>query len=104
MKSVNGTEGIDRETRQKIIMLIHALVPEAKIYLFGSRARGTHEQWSDIDLALDAGQALPTVVVDEAKSVLEATNIPYKVQIVDFRKAPDAMRESIVQEGTLWKN
>lgn len=41
---------IDAKTKQKIIALISALVPEAKIYLFGSRARKTNTAWSDIEI------------------------------------------------------
>jgi uncharacterized protein len=95
---------IDKETKQKIITLIKALLPEAKIYLFGSRAKGTHDRWSDIDIAVDTGQPLPITAVDEAASVLEATNIPYKIELVDFRKAPAYLQKSIEQEGILWKN
>ncbi len=60
-------DNIGTEDRTKITGLITALVPKAKIYLFGSRARGTHSEFSDIDIAVDAGEALPRVVIDEAK-------------------------------------
>ena len=95
--------GIDEKTQKKIIVLIAALIPEAKIYLFGSRARGRFAQWSDIDLALDAGKRLPNVVVDEVKSVLNNTNIPYKIDVVDLYFVTDEMKDSILQEGIVWK-
>jgi len=44
--------GIDEKTKTKVIALISALIPKAKIYLFGSRATGKFSQWSDIDLEL----------------------------------------------------
>jgi predicted nucleotidyltransferase len=44
--------------KEIIIRLLDALFPGVKIYLFGSRARGTHRPTSDIDLALDAGREL----------------------------------------------
>lgn len=90
--------------KQKIVALISALVPKAKIYLFGSRARGTHSPGSDIDIALDAGEQLPFSLVGEVRSILEATNILYKIEVVDFHSVSDDMRASILDEGILWKN
>ncbi len=90
---------MDESTKQKIISLIAALIPEAKIILYGSRARGDFTQWSDIDIALNTGNRLPVEKVDEVASVLRETNIPYKIEVVDFHQVPDAIRTSIEQEG-----
>jgi predicted nucleotidyltransferase len=94
---------VDPAIKQKIIKIIELLAPEAKIYLFGSRARGTHAEWSDIDIALDAGKELPRTAVDEIASVLAATNILYKVEVVDFHKMAEAMQAAIKNEGIVWK-
>jgi predicted nucleotidyltransferase len=98
-----GKNLIDLETKEKIIKIITTFIPDAKIYLFGSRARGTASKWSDIDIALDAGKLLPNVAIDEIISVFQATNIPYKIEIVDFHKVNNDMQESISREGILWK-
>ena len=36
-----------------IVGLLSVIFPDAKIYLFGSRARGDYKPESDIDLAID---------------------------------------------------
>lgn len=97
-------ENIDTATREKIVRLICALVPTAKVYLFGSRARGTHGKASDIDLAVDAGHELSDVCIDEVKSVLGATNIRYKIDVVDFHGVSADMKASIKRDGKLWKS
>ena len=96
-------KNIDKEVQEKIIDLITALVPDAKIYLFGSRARQTNAQWSDIDLALDTGKPLRNSAIDEVKSVLEATNIPYKVDVLDFQSISTNMQDSIKRDWKIWK-
>jgi uncharacterized protein len=97
-------DGIDERKKQKIISLISALLPEAKIYLFGSRARGTHTELSDIDLALDAGERVSRRVINEIKDVLEATNIINSIDVVDLHgPISSAMRDMILKEGVLWK-
>ena len=95
---------LDEKIQQKIIAIISALKPEAKIYLFGSRARGTNSERSDIDIALDAGHALPPRDVDEIGSMLRESNIMYKIDIVDFHEVSDAMHNEILKERVIWKN
>lgn len=96
-------ENVDQSTKEKIIALISALIPKAKIILFGSRARGTHTQWSDIDLALDSGKQLPIENVDEIRRLFEASNLLYKVEVVDLYQVPQNMKEIIEKEGVIWK-
>ncbi len=94
---------VKEESKNKIIAIISALVPEAKIYLYGSRARGTNAEWSDIDLALDTGKKLPRLTVGELRDIMVATNIPYKVDIVDFHNITDAMQKAIMKDKVVWK-
>ena len=93
---------ITEAEKKKIIGLLTVLVPEVKIYLFGSRARGTHSPHSDIDIALDAGEALSLAAIDEAKSVMAASNLIYRIDVVDMNRVSDDMRSVIMQEGILW--
>src|SRR5262245_35526819 len=71
------SHGIDEDSKRKIIAVISALIPEATIYLFGSRARGTQSQWSDIDIALDAGKKLSRYDIGEIVSMFQASSMPY---------------------------
>lgn len=97
-------ENVAPEDKAKITGLISALIPKAKIILFGSRARGTNSPRADIDVAVDAGIPLPRVAIDEAKSVIEGSNIMYRVDVVDFNRLSPEMRDSILREGILWKH
>lgn len=95
---------INQETKDKIIALISALIPEAKIYLFGSRARETAKQWSDIDIALDAGKPIDLNRISEVKDVLEALSIPYRVDIVDIFQVEESMKQAIMKDKKIWKH
>jgi len=94
---------LDEKIKQKIIAVISALIPDAKIYLFGSRARGTNVERADIDIALDAGRPLPQRDVDEVKSMFRESNIMYKIDVVDFHQINEAMKEEILRERVAWK-
>ena len=100
---------IDKSYQQKIRDLIVALHPHVKIYLFGSQATGSQAtgaqvHGSDIDIALDAGKPMNRAEVGEVREVLNATDIPYKIDVVDFHSVPEAMQKMILKEGIVWKS
>ena len=94
---------LDEKIKQKIIGVISALIPEARIYLFGSRARGGNAPYADIDIALDAGKELPMIDVDEVKSMFKESNIIYNIDVVDLYQVNNAMREQILKDKVIWK-
>ncbi len=49
---------IPNKVKEQIIKVIEIFFPDAKIYLFGSRAKGTHHERSDIDIAIDVGRLM----------------------------------------------
>ncbi len=100
----NFPKEIDNKTREKIIAVISALQPNASIYLYGSRARGTNAPLSDIDLAIDVGKKIPIIELGEIKSVLEGTNLIYKMDIVDYNNINNELKKSIDSEKVIWKN
>jgi len=95
---------IDENHKQKIISLVGALHPQVKIYLFGSQATGAQIHGSDIDIALDAEKPMKRSAVGEVREILNATDIPYKIDVVDFHSVPKSMQLMILKEGILWKN
>ena len=96
--------GIDEKEKNKIIGVIQGLIPKAKIYLYGSRARGTYTQGSDIDIALDIGKKIPRIDVGEIRDMLNASNMIYKFDVVDLHAIPEEMKKNILQEGIVWKD
>lgn len=95
---------ISQIDKQKIIALITALLPDVKIYLFGSYATGRARPGSDVDIALDAGQRLDKVVVGEVREVLDATNIAHRFDVSDFHRLPPDMQAMVKKEGIVWKD
>jgi len=96
-------DGIDAESKRKIIAVLAGLFPNVAIYLFGSRARGKHSVHSDIDIVLKGDEKISRYAIGEVVSMFEASSIPYRIEIVDFNSVSDSMRASIVQEGIIWK-
>ena len=95
-------KNLDEKTKDKIINVIHALMPEVNIYLFGSRATGQHHDRSDIDIALDGDKILERIDVGEVRDMLNASNIPYSFDIVDLHNVGEDLKRNILAEGVLW--
>ena len=94
---------LDEKTQQKIVAVISALIPEAKIYLFGSRARGTNSQWAVFDIALDAGKELKQQDVYEISCMFKESFIKYNIDVVDVYQVSDLMRSEILKDKIVWK-
>ncbi len=94
----------EKELKELIIKLLLALFPGAVIYLFGSRSRSTHTVRSDFDLAIDNnGQPVSLQDISLASRVLEAINVPQKIDVVDFNSVSDVLQKEILKEGIIWK-
>lgn len=80
-------------------------LPEAKIWLFGSRAKQKARRRSDFDLAVELKVGSPeTALTDFETAVQSDPEIIYPVDVVDLRNAPPELRERILNEGVLWTN
>lgn len=99
-----GKLTIDSAVKTKLIAILNALFPEAKIYLFGSFATGESRPYSDVDIALDAGQKIDLRRLGEAMSMLRESSIPYTIDLVDVHRLPEEMRAQISKEWIAWKS
>ena len=74
-----------------------------RVYLFGSRARGDEDRWSDVDIGIDADGPLPGLLISDLCEILEESSIPYQADVVDMQTCQEKLRENILKEGILWK-
>jgi len=67
-------------------------------WVFGSRVTGRARRYSDLDLAIDVGRPL---TLDEIAGLAEAfsdSDLPYRVDLVDWHNIDDRWRRIIVAE------
>jgi len=74
----------------------------ARVYLFGSRARGLAGRTSDIDVAILPLDPLPPGTLSAIREALEESRVLYSVDVVDLSYADPAFRERVLKEGVLW--
>lgn len=95
---------VDPKTKEFIIKIVEMFHPDAKIYLFGSYARGTMRQGSDIDIAVDIGRKMTIREIQDPWRLIDALSIPQTVDIVDMHRIPETMKQVILKEGIVWKS
>lgn len=66
-----------------------------KLYLFGSRAKGTNRPFSDVDVCVVAEAVIPEAVLGAAKEQIQESSIPFKVDVVDIHAISDDFRSLI---------
>jgi predicted nucleotidyltransferase len=64
--------------------LVKQAFPDAKLYAFGSRVKGTARAYSDLDLAIDCGKKIPRPELFHLQDLFEESELNYKVDLVDF--------------------
>lgn len=74
----------------------------ARVLLFGSRARGDAGTWSVIDVAVQADPVLPPGVLATLREALDQSNCLLNVDVVNWLDADALLRESILREGIEW--
>ena len=74
----------------------------ARIFLFGSRARGDARRASDIDIALESAAPLPIELLAEIRDALEDSRVLPRVDVVDLMRASAELRRRVHEEGIQW--
>ncbi len=74
--------------------------PDCRILLFGSRATGTAQRFSDIDIAIDyGGSVLPPKKLADAKQNFIESDLPYTVDLIDFNAVDSSFKAKIKKEA-----
>jgi type I restriction enzyme S subunit len=79
--------------------ILAATIPEFEVRAFGSRVHGRGlKPFSDIDLAIMATAPVASDRLCELKEQFAESDLPYKVDVVDYAAASPRFREIIQQE------
>jgi predicted nucleotidyltransferase len=76
----------------------------ARVYLFGSWARGEASRVSDIDVAILPIEPLPAGLLAELQDDLDESASLYPVDLVDLTTTSDAFRARVLAEGLPWSD
>lgn len=72
----------------------------ATVYIFGSRATGKYQKFSDIDLLYQFSEpsTVQTLQVNELLEKLVNSNFIYKIDLVDLQTLAESYKNSVLNE------
>jgi predicted nucleotidyltransferase len=78
--------------------ILRRVVPQYEVWAFGSRAKGTQKQYSDLDLVFVGNSPLSLAVTAELAEAFSESDLPYKVDLVDWATTSASFRK-IIEQG-----
>lgn len=90
--------GLETRHIEFILSTLRQYIPEkdVKFYIFGSRAKGTFKEYSDIDIAVDLnGKSIPASVLAKILLAFEDSTLPYEVDVVDLNAIDESFKNII---------
>ncbi|MET0582503.1 MULTISPECIES: nucleotidyltransferase domain-containing protein [Rhodanobacteraceae] len=81
--------------------ILHTCVPQYEVWAFGSRAKRTAKTYSDLDLAVVTQEPLSLDVRAELADRFSESDLPWKVDVVDWAVTTHSFREAIKQRRVL---
>jgi predicted nucleotidyltransferase len=78
--------------------ILQQLIPEYEVWAFGSRVTGTARQYSDLDLAVITDQPLDFGLIGILRDAFSESDLPFKVDIVDWSLTSAEFREIIKRD------
>lgn len=81
--------------------LLDRIEPGWQVLAFGSRARFQAKPHSDLDLAIVAPQALSLAEMADLQDLFGASDLTFKVDVLDMAAATPAMRDEVMKSAVV---
>jgi predicted nucleotidyltransferase len=85
---------LEPEHLRLVRAILQRHVPDHEVRAFGSRVSGRPKPWSDLDIAIVADAALTISALAVLKDDLRESDLPMRVDVVEWRDLPDSIRSS----------
>lgn len=85
------------EQIQEVQNILKQHVPEYAVWAFGSRVTGNAKPFSDLDLAILSDKPLTLKQWGGLQNAFSASDLPFKVDLVDWATTAPSFRERIRQ-------
>ncbi len=102
---MNEPSGLNKENLFLIEQILHNSLSdknEWSVSVFGSRRRGDHKKYSDLDLWIESSPTLSSNDLEELKEKFEESDLPIKIDLVTPETVIPDYRTNIVYEKREW--
>jgi predicted nucleotidyltransferase len=94
---------LDLSERELAIVqgIVRKHVPRVAVWAFGSRVKGDARRYSDLDHAVIAHTPLPLAVRGALQDDFAESDLPFRVDVLDWATTGEAFRRVIEQNKTI---
>ena len=75
--------------------ILQRYVPDREVWAFGSRAKWTAKDFSDLDIAIIGDKPLSIALTADLREAFQESALPFKVDIVDWANITPSFRQVI---------
>ena len=76
---------------------------DCKIFIFGSRARGTNHRWSDLDIGIFPQNDKRLPIYDIQDWLNYESIVPFKIDVVDFSTTDEKFKKHALKNIIWWR-
>ena len=95
---MTGSVDLRPDYEEAVKRILAEYVPECEVRAFGSRAAWTAKDYSDLDLAVGGEGPLDWRTLDRLKEAFEESDLPMRVDVLDWHAISDSFREVIERD------
>lgn len=88
----------------KIFRYLIEEFPTAQLFVFGSVVSTNQKYFHDIDIGVEDIDKIAFIKLQRVKEKIEEMNIPYKVDIIDFKRVSAGFYKTAKEKIIEWKN
>ncbi|MDR0911539.1 MAG: nucleotidyltransferase domain-containing protein [Methanobrevibacter sp.] len=86
---------ISTDEMEIILKILKSHANDCEVLVFGSRIKGTDNNFSDLDLAFICSGELGLKRIIGLEIAFEESNLPYRVDVVDYNKSSQIFKNII---------
>lgn len=86
---------ITEDQRREVLRILLKHVSQYEAMAFGSRVRGNHRRYSDLDIALIGAEPLTLRQFGDLEEDFQESDLPFHVDVVEYNAVPPWFRKSI---------
>ena len=76
--------------------ILQRLEPNREVWAFGSRAKWTAKEFSDLDIAIIGDEPLSIGLMAELSESFQESSLPFKVDVVDWATINEGFRKIVL--------
>lgn len=89
-------------TKEHFVIISDILKDIEGVRVFGSRLNGNNKEFSDLDVCIKQDSALAGHQVEFLKERFEKSDLPFKVDLVDYYTLNSSFQEIIESSSVAW--